>query len=209
MFEAAYDAWVHYSAALVTIVAEDDVRLNLDAEVRTRLRQLDLILRKLADELKIVTPTPEEVQRSNDFVAQHHATFERGEMSIDEWVAGTSLRQRSREELQREMDAWESIGLYTEAFYFFAWRLIEVLNGHGEYRFPSLERMRTTGGVGFVRNELIQHPEKKEKNFIQGLMITSSGPVLRSREAILDGATGEVRSSDDTKDPGLYVTAAK
>ena len=173
------------------------------------MRQLDLILRKLTDEITVITPTSQEIERSNEFIKRHYATFERGEMSIDEWVAGTGLRQRSREELQCESDAWESIGLFTEAFYFFGWRLIEVLNGHGEYRFPNLERMQTAEGVGSVRNHLIQHPEKKEKNFAQGLVVTNSGPVLRSREAIIDGATGEVRPSDDTRDRGLYVTAAK
>ncbi|MGH3766622.1 MAG: hypothetical protein ACRDS0_16890 [Pseudonocardiaceae bacterium] len=209
MFEAVYEAWVRYSSALVKNVPENDVRLNLDGEVRTRLRQLDLILKKLTDEIKIITPRPEDIERSNEFIRQHHATFVRGEMSIEEWVAGTGLKQKSADELQYEADAWESIGIFTEAFYFFAWRLIEVLNGNGEYRFPNLERMRKSEGVGFVRNHLIQHPENKEKNFTQGLVITNSGPVLRSHGAIIDGATGEVRPSDDTKDQGLYVTAVK
>jgi hypothetical protein len=88
-------------------------------------------------------------------------------MSIEEWVAGTGPKQRSLEELQHEADAWESIGLFTESFYLFAWRLIEVLNGNAEYRFPNLERIRTTGGVGFVRNHFIQHPEKKEKTSLR------------------------------------------
>src|SRR2546421_12528871 len=43
VFEAVYEAWIRYSSVLVTILPENDVRLNLDAEVRTRLRQLDLI----------------------------------------------------------------------------------------------------------------------------------------------------------------------
>lgn len=109
-------------------------------------------------------------------------------------------------DLHREVEAWESIGLFTEAFYFFAWRLIEVLNGNGPYRFPYLERLRANG-VRVVRNHLLQHPEKQGQNFTQGFVITSVGPVLRSREAIIDGATGKARPSGDTVDQGLHVAA--
>jgi hypothetical protein len=66
MFEAVYNAWVRYSSALVTIVPENDVRLALGAEVRTRLRQLDLILRKLTYEIKIITPAPQEVENQTN-----------------------------------------------------------------------------------------------------------------------------------------------
>lgn len=78
MFEAAYEAWVRYSSVLVTLVSEDDSRLNLDAEVRTRLRQLDLILKRLSEEIDIITPSPEEIEKSNEFARQHYADFERG-----------------------------------------------------------------------------------------------------------------------------------
>ncbi len=209
MFEAAYEAWVRYSLVLVTMVPEDDVLLSLDAEVRTRLRQLDLILKKLTEEMDIVTPKPEEIKKSSEFAERHYADFKNGKMPIEEWVVGTSLRaDKTMAETQRQVEAWEAVGLFTETFYFFAWRLREVLNGDGPYRFPHLERMRAHR-IRAVRNQLLEHPERQGQNFTQGLVITNAGPVLRSREAIIDGATGEVRPSDDTVDQGLQATAIK
>lgn len=200
------EKWIRYGSLMATIIASDDEKHNLHAEVRTRLKQLDIILDNPSAALAIVRPAPSEIERANAWFQENYSAFRHGKISWDAWIAGTSV---SRDvDPRRYVDAWESVGLFVEAFYFFAWRLIEVWNREGQYAFPELAPVRALG-VTIVRNHLLEHPERHGQNFTQGLVVTDAGPVLRSSGVVLKGATGEVLPADDTVDEGLYVTATR
>jgi len=63
---------------------------------------------------------------------------------------------------------------FVEAFYYFAWRLREVLR-----QLPRLKKFDATG-IRYVRNHLIEHPEKKSHLLRQAFAFDPKrGPVLK------------------------------
>ena len=74
-----------------------------------------------ADPLKadaVAKNTPASV--SSRFVTkENYETFLRG------------INAKSPDQLRTEVRAWHEVVLFTEAFYFFGWRLVEVLTGGG------------------------------------------------------------------------------
>ncbi len=89
-------------------------------------------------------------------------------------------------------NATEALEMYTEAFYFVAWRLHQVAN-----MLPHLHKFKSPG-VLIVRNHLIQHPERHGRKGIWAFMVSGTGgPVLaRMRQ-----------TADSTLDMGLWHNA--
>ncbi|MGI8648414.1 MAG: hypothetical protein DLM55_12245 [Acidimicrobiales bacterium] len=202
---------------MATAIPEDDVRHDLAAEVGTRLGQLDLILNHLRIALDVVIPDRQEWERVNSWSRDNYPALKRGEISIEQWIGGTILP--CQVERQDYFEAWESINLFTESFYFVAWRLREVLNikdDGNRFRLPGLGKIKAEG-IRDIRNQLLQHPEKDYKNsdkcrrrFTQGLAVTDYGPVLRTTETAIKFATGETIPTGSSVDKeGLYVTSEK
>jgi len=190
-----------------TVISANDVRHDRAAEVRTRLEQLDLILKYLLAAIDVVTPEPRELKRIHVWAQENYAAHVRGEISVEQWIEGTSLP--SHVEPPDYISAWESITFFTESFYFFAWRLMEALNIKDRdnlLRFPKLNPIKAQS-VRRVRNELLQHPERYSQNFKQHLTLTGHGPILRTAEVAIKSATGEVIPTVNSVDKGLYVTA--
>jgi len=102
----------------------------------------------------------------------------------------------------RMIRAEEEILLFTETFYHFAWRLVEVLNS-SKFSFEGFSKRKPRAeGIRYVRNLLIQHPEKHETKILRPsfTMAAASGPVLKA-----------VRLGPDTVDAvydrGLFANA--
>lgn len=189
-----------------TATSADEVRDDLSAEVRTRLGQLDIILKHLENAIDVIAPDSQELERTNAWTQENYPAVERGEISIEQWIDGTRLP--CQVELQDFIDAWESINLFTESFYFFAWRLMVALNVNRRNRFLGLHEIKAKG-VSRVRNHLLEHPERHGQNFKQFLTLTNSGPVLRTAEVAIKSDTGKVMPTGSSVDEGLYVTAEK
>jgi len=205
VFESVHRAWLSYCSLMIHVIPEDDVRHDLAAEVRTRLGQLDIILKHLDDARNAIAPDPQEVEKADIWLRDNYFPFARGEISFEAWCAGTRVPLPA--EVPAYIAAWESINLFTDSFYFFAWRLVGALNMEKfpkAERFPELRKIKAPG-VNFVRNKLLEHPEQRplrRENFTQGLVFTDSGPVLRATGATIRSATGEVLPAGDsgTKD---------
>lgn len=217
MFESVRQTWVSYCSLMGGAIPADDVRLDRAAEVRIRLGQLDIILNHLRVAIEVVTPDRQELDRVNSWAQENYPILQRGEISIEQWIDGTSVPPQM--EPQDHIEAWESINLFTESFYFFAWRLMESLNikdRDNRFGFPDLDRIEARD-IRDIRNQLLQHPEKDYKDsdkcrqrFMQGLVVTDTGPVLRTTEVGIKIATGETFPTDSTVDQqGLYITAEK
>jgi hypothetical protein len=90
--------------------------------------------------------------------------------------------------------AEEEILLFTETFYHFAWRLVEVLK---KSKFEGFGKLRAEG-ITYVRNRLIQHQTKILRPSF--MMAAMTGPVLKP-----------VRVGPDTVDAvydrGLFANA--
>jgi hypothetical protein len=204
MFELARERWRDYLSLISVSIPENDVRHNLGGEVRDRLRQLDLILKRLNAAMSAVTPDPIETQQKLEWMLANKDRVTKGELTKEEYV------QALMPELPHAdnwMDSWDDISIFTETFYHYAWRIVEILNGGGPYAFPGIRKVKAPA-VTIVRNHLIQHPEKvKEQNFTLGLVILSSGPALRTTGGVIRGDSGRLDPLPESKDQGLFATA--
>jgi hypothetical protein len=68
----------------------------------------------------------------------------------------------------RALEAWDLVSIFTDSFYFFGWRLIDILNGDGQGAFPRLEPVAATGFLS-VRENFLDSPEKKGQYFTHGM----------------------------------------
>ena len=134
--------------------------------------------------------------------------LEAGEITFDEYLGGFPSTQNppSRDALLAAARAAQEIELFTETFYFVAWRLREVLNRRGTFAFPGLGQVEARGVLD-VRNHLIEHPEQVSKNFARHLVITSAGPVLKSSSIVVRTSSGNIDPADESMDRGLFVNA--
>lgn len=205
MFEAAAEGWKEYLSQSSGAWSDSDVRHNLGGEVRDRLRQLDLILRHLRAAIHAVAPDPAIIQQKLEWGLANRGRVVSGEITQEEFNRGTLPTALSPAAL---IDSWDDVAIFTESFYFSSWRMIEVLNGAGSYKFPGLARLKAPA-ITIVRNHLIQHPEKVKEgqDFTLGLVVMSSGPVLRSLGGVIRGDSGRLDPLPESKDQGLFAAA--
>jgi hypothetical protein len=179
--------------------------MGLSAEVNVRLDQLDLILTHLRRAIAVITPDQEEMARRAEWTAKVGPLLERGEIPEEVFWAG--IPQSSPEELRAHELGWKEVRLFTEVFYFVAWRLREVLNTQGPYAFPHRGNIEAKG-IRTVRNLLLEHPEHAtDPNYRQDLSVTDDGPVLKSLAAVFYPHTGRAGADPESLDHGLYVNA--
>jgi hypothetical protein len=207
MFEHLVALWKQYAARFAPTWASDDPRHELSSEVQNRLVQLDIILDHLNRALRLVSGDPVEERRKGKLFMQAATKFRTGEMTQEKYTEFVAaLSAKSPEQLQTEVRAWEEVVLFTESFYFFAWRLVEILKGSGAFAFDGFTKLEAKG-IRLVRNHLLQHPEKYEKNFRQRLIVTSTGPVLKAMFVVIRTDTGKVEPEKESVDRGLFVNA--
>ncbi|HEY2281630.1 MAG TPA: hypothetical protein VGI00_24995 [Streptosporangiaceae bacterium] len=205
MFDPVAEHWKQYLSQVSDGWPESDPRHSLGGEVSGRLRQLDRILAHLHDAIGATKPDPIEAQQKMQWRRDNHHRLTSGEITQEEFIQGSITTTPDPMTL---IDNWDDVEIFTEAFYFCAWRMIEVLNGSGPYSFPKLHKVKANA-VTIVRNHLIQHPEKVKEgqNFTLGLVVLDSGPVLRSLGAVAHGDTGQIDPLPESKDQGLFVAA--
>jgi hypothetical protein len=206
MYETAGELWKQYCTKYCGEWVGDDPRHDLSAEVRERLTQLDLVLEHLRRALALVAIDPERAKRDAEWFAKAQPRLARGEITQEEFAAGLSQTSRTSEESRGYVHAWGEVRLFTEIFYFVAWRLREVLNNRKPEAFSNLGRIKAKG-IRDVRNLLIQHPEhgKPLPNYRQWLTVTDDGPVLKSSVVLVRGDS--VSAPEESIDRGLYVNA--
>jgi len=204
MYETVGKLWEDYRNKYSTQWSGNDPQGSLSAEISQRLLQLDLILDHLKQALSSIRE-PEREKRDLEWFKQAQPRFARGEITEEEYFAGFSPPQRDRQSYIR---AWGDVRLFTEMFYFVAWRLLEVLNMQGPVAFPNLREIKAEG-IRKVRNLLIQHPEDAgaAANYEQSLIVTDDGPVLKTRAVVIKGNPQRVSATNESVDRGLYVNA--
>lgn len=206
MYETVRDLWKQYCTKYSADWVGNDPRHDLSAEVRERLTQLDLVLEHLSRALALVAIDPERAKRDTEWFTKNQPRLARGEISEEEFAAGLSRTSRTPEESRGYVHAWDEVRLFTEIFYFVAWRLREVLNNRKPEAFPNLRQIKARG-IRDVRNLLIQHPEHGQPvpNYRQWLVVTGDGPVLKSSEVLVRG--DRVSAPEESVDRGLNVNA--
>lgn len=207
MFENVIELWQQYTAKSAQQWASNDPRHDLSSEVRERLGQLDIVLDYLGKAMASFAGNPEENQRARDSSMQAYSKVKAGEITTDQYSELiTQISAKSPEQLHAFVRAGAELRLFAEAFYFFAWRVVEILTGSGPFAFKGFGKLRAHG-IRLVRNHLLQHPEKHGQNFSQFLTVTNNGPVLKSAGAIIRTSTGMIDPADESIDRGLFVNA--
>lgn len=208
MFEDALELWKSYLSVHVPSWLEDDPRQGLSAEVRERLGQLDIILEHLDSAIATVQGDPVENQRFMEQALQNKSLVDSGQITPEEFMERQVAASPKRG--MEWVRTWEEVKLFTEMFYFVAWRLVQVVTARGPFSFPGIKGIRAKG-VSRVRNQLLEHPEHpgEKGNYQQWLTLTSDGPVLKSNTMIVRSDTGRADPDDESLDRGLFVNAVK
>jgi len=208
VFEEIADLWKQYLAAHAPSWAPDDPRHDLGAEVRERLVQLDIVLAYLKRALAAVTPDTERVQHDIAWAQGALPRLKVGEMSEEEFAAGFRTLPTSREKGRAWVHPWSEVRLFTETFYFIAWRLVEILKMRRRRAlvFAGFRNLQARG-VTLVRNHLLEHPDKYGEIFQQNLMVTDAGPALKGFAVVVRSATGRTEPDGASVDRGLFVNA--
>lgn len=177
-----------------TTAQQPSFNVDLAAEVQERLRQLDLIVAK--------------VRSLEEAGAAHQRQFAaklwtHGE--IPESVGVSAPREMSAEitslltaNRTHMVDSTREIRLLTEAFYYFAFRVSQILTHHSK-PLPGLSTFECVE-MRDVRNHLIEHPERNSKLYAQSFVYGQvAGPALKT------GDLGKI--GEHFRDAGLYVNA--
>lgn len=180
----------------------------MSAEVRERLGQLDIVLEHLRSAIASVQGDPVETQRFMEETLQNKALVDSGQITPEEFMRRqvATSPERGKEWLR----GWDEVKLFTEMFYFIAWRLVRVVTARRAFSFPGIHGIRAKG-VTRVRNQLLEHPEHRgEKGkYQQWLTLTSDRPVLKSNTMIIRSDSGRVDPDEGSLDRGLFVNAVE
>jgi hypothetical protein len=206
VFEDVVELWKQYVAKSTPSWESNDPRHDLSAEVRERLVQLDILLEYVRAALTAFFGDPAEARRDMEKLIEAKARLDAGEITQEDYFAGVS-RPKSQEELRAFARAADEVRLFTETFYFVAWRLSEILSRKGSLAFSGFRNFDAPG-VRNVRNKLIEHPERPDSgNFLQHIVVTDAGPVLKSSSMVLHSATGRTEPESESVDRGLFINA--
>jgi hypothetical protein len=124
VFEDVVDLWKEYTTKHAQGWALDDQRQDLSAKVRERLVQIDIVLDYLKTALGRFFGDPAEAQLKLQWMIEAKARLDAGEITSEQYYAELSTPE-SPEQLPALVRASEEVRLFTEMFYFAAWRLKE------------------------------------------------------------------------------------
>jgi hypothetical protein len=146
VFEDVIELWKQYVAKSAASWASDDPRHDLSAEIRERLVQLDILLEYVRSALAAFAGDPAVARRDLERVMEAKARLDAGEITQENYFAYLS-RPKSHEELQAFARAADEVRLFTETFYFVAWRLREILSRKGPLAFAGFSNFDSPGVV--------------------------------------------------------------
>jgi hypothetical protein len=133
--------------------ARDQKANGLAIELARRLEQLNYILERVAE----AEVTVRRADASLELAAGRTRTL-KSHGTPRESAALTAAIQQSNDASRRHDEAVFELQFFVEAFYFFAGRVLQLLNDSNS-PFPQLRRFHPKG-VSDVRHRLLQHPEK-------------------------------------------------
>ena len=149
---------------------------DLGCEVRERLEQL----RWLEDEIRSLHRQAQAIfQRVADAMDAHAERLNREGLSHEEQPAPAEVKM-TPEEIEQDRSVGLRLKLFTESFYYIAFRVQSILR-HKEEPLPGLRSFKCPG-VRDVRNHLLEHPDGRDSRvFLQSLSCGGpNGPALKT-----------------------------
>ncbi|MFD7552413.1 hypothetical protein [Streptomyces sp. NPDC059816] len=145
---------------------------------------------------------------SSGVLAEIHTRFGQLDMLMESIVsvldsswASTDEKQTAADERREFLRAWDWASVYTDAFYFFGWRTVDLLNGTVGGPLPCLEPVRPAGLLA-VRDVLHEHPEGQGAYYRHGLEFRDEALEKISRAADVLAAGGDGSEPDGTEPGG-------
>ncbi|MEU0163391.1 hypothetical protein ABZ154_32550 [Streptomyces sp. NPDC006261] len=159
------DAWKRYSGLLNKPQTPWRASPGVLAEIHTRFGQLDMLMESIVTVLDSTSWAPEDD------------------------------RETTADERRRFLEAWDWASVYTDAFYFFGWRTVDLLNGAVDGPLPGLAPIRPPGLLA-VRHSLHDHPEGQGDYYRHGLELREEALEKISR------AADKLEAGKDGPEPG-------
>jgi hypothetical protein len=205
LFRTVEQLWQKYCEYALLSFPSNDPRHNLSAEVRERIEQLDECLELVSTSMESIQPDPLVVQEHFRYILEFGPRVSSGEISEIEYIA--KMPDSGGNPLVFARD-FARIRLFTETFYFVAWRLRQIINSPQPRKFPHLVELHAVA-VRNVRNLLIEHPEHggESAQFEKSMVITDNGPVLKSAKMVYHFSNGRTKADENSLDQGLFVNA--
>ncbi|MFG2720679.1 hypothetical protein ACGFW5_20605 [Streptomyces sp. NPDC048416] len=118
---------------------------------------------------------------------------------LDSSWATTEGQQSAAEERREFLKAWDWAAVYTDAFYFFGWRTVDLLNGAVGGPLPCLDAIRPAGLLA-VRDVLHEHPEGQGAYYRHGLELRDEAleKISRAADALAAGGDGTEPNGPET-----------
>lgn len=184
---------------MLSSVSPTDPRHHLASEVSKLINQLDICLELVISTQATIAPDPVVLKKQFAYMNQYGSIE-----SDEEYFANMPKSEQAPWSM---IKALSRIRLFTETFYFVAWRLRQIINAKAPHDLPKIGRLKAPSILN-VRNHLIEHPEKGAvANFAQNMVITDDGPVLKSAKAQFGG--GKSSAASDSLDKGLFLNATE
>jgi hypothetical protein len=193
LFETTIDLIKQYYNT-AHIMEHPDFDADLAAEVRVRLEQLDYLLDRVGTAEGALTEINQE--HGEKVLAQYRSLLERGRTWDDEMPV--SMSEAESEAFNANMF---EVKLFTECFYYIAYRILTIANKRYKGRRPPLPGLQglKPKGVVMARNHLLEHAGHINPITVQTFMAGGPhGPILKQSRR--EGQT-------DHPDKGLYANA--
>jgi hypothetical protein len=131
------------------------------------------------------TADPPEGDRSS-LIAEIHTRFGQLDIILARIVETLAVSSQYGDdgEHKRFLEAWDWVSIHTDSFYFFGWRILDLLNGEAGKSFPYLERIEPAGFLA-VRDSMLDHPERQGDYYRHGMELRDEAEEKISRAATL------------------------
>lgn len=161
---------------------------HLLQEIRGRLRQLQSLYTRIENLVAVVAPDIRTVNEKGQGKTIIHMFSDSTPPEKDPLRLAT-LKSKPHDDLRCDV----------EYFYYCAHRIQDIISD-SKNDLPGLIRFKAKG-VTMVRNNLVEHPARKNGVIVYSYIVGLSGPKLRPLRWSLD--------EPGAKDPGLWVNAAE
>lgn len=98
--------------------------------------------------------------------AEIHTRFGQLDLILGRIVETLDVSRRSVDEMERKqfLEVWDWVAIHTDSFYFFGWRVLDLLNGEAGKAFLHLEPIVPADFLA-VRDSLLDHPERQSNYY--------------------------------------------
>ncbi|MFI9585698.1 hypothetical protein ACIHCQ_28495 [Streptomyces sp. NPDC052236] len=118
--------------------------------------------------------------------AEIHTRFGQLDMILARIVETMDVSSQSGDDAahKRFLEAWDWVSIHSDSFYFFGWRVLDLLNGEAGKLFPYLDRIEPADFLA-VRDSMLDHPEQQSHYYRHAMELRDEAEEKISRAVTL------------------------